>query len=55
MALLINLGASLYYAHEVGNNEVGLNGTQTAIPAYIQSGDFDLPTGGDGEKYVKAK
>ena len=46
-------GASLYYAHEVGNNEVGLNGTQTAIPAYIQSGDFDLPTGGDGENMLR--
>jgi hypothetical protein len=42
-------GSSLYYAHEVGNNEIALNGTETAIPAYIQSGDFDLPTGGDGE------
>ena len=46
-------GASLYYAHEVGNNEIALNGTQTAIPAYIQSGDFDLPTGGDGENMLR--
>jgi cell shape-determining protein MreC len=29
-----------------------LNGTQNAIPAYIQSGDFDLPTGGDGENML---
>ena len=42
-------GATTYYAHEVGNNEISLNGTETAIPAYIQSGDFDLPTDGDGE------
>ena len=42
-------GATTYYAHEVGNNEISLNGTETAIPAYIQSGDFDLPTEGDGQ------
>ena len=46
-------GSSLYYAHEVGNNEISLNGTETAIPAYIQSGDFDLPTGGDGENMLR--
>ena len=42
-------GSSLYYAHEVGNNIVSLTGSVSAIPAYIQSGDFDLPTEGDGE------
>ena len=46
-------GSSLYYAQEVGNNEIDLNGTETAIPAYIQSGDFDLPTGGDGENMLR--
>jgi hypothetical protein len=46
-------GSSLYYAHEIGNNEIALNGTETAIPAYIQSGDFDLPTGGDGENMLR--
>ena len=46
-------GSSLYYAHEVGNNEVALNGSTTAIPAYIQSGDFDLPTDGDGEYLLR--
>ena len=46
-------GASLYYAHEIGNNEISLNGTETAIAAYIQSGDFDLPTGGDGENMLR--
>jgi len=46
-------GSSLYYAHEVGNNEVALNGTTTAIPAFIQSGDFDLPTEGDGEYILR--
>ena len=46
-------GSSLYYAHEIGNNEIALNGTETPIPAYIQSGDFDLPTGGDGENMLR--
>jgi len=42
-------GSSLLYAHEVGNNEVDLNGNPTAIQAFVQSGDFDLPLQGDGE------
>ena len=46
-------GSSLYYAHEIGNTEIALNGTETAIAAYIQSGDFDLPTGGDGEYLMR--
>ena len=46
-------GASTYYAHEVGNNEIALDGTEAAIPAYIQSGDFDLPTDGDGEYLLR--
>jgi hypothetical protein len=46
-------GATTYYAHEVGNNQISLNGTETAIPAYIQSGDFDLPTEGDGQYMLR--
>ncbi len=46
-------GASTYYAHEVGNNEIALDGSESAIPAYIQSGDFDLPTDGDGEYLLR--
>ena len=42
-------GATTYFAHEVGNNIVSLDGTETAISAFIQSGDFDLPTEGDGQ------
>jgi len=42
-------GASTYYAHEVGVNAIELNGSESAIAAYIQSGDFDLPVDGDGE------
>ena len=46
-------GASLYFAQEVGNNKIALNGAETAIPAFIQSGDFDLPTDGDGENMLR--
>ena len=46
-------GASTYYAHEVGTNKIALDGTETAISAYVQSGDFDLPTDGDGEYLLR--
>jgi len=42
-------GATTYYAHEVGVNQVSFNGTETSINAFVQSGDFDLPLQGDGE------
>ena len=48
-------GASTYYAHEVGNNEVDALGNKTAIPAFITSGDFDLSTGGDGEFFMSIR
>ena len=34
-------GASVYYAHEVGNDQVNSAGT-TAISAFIRSGDYDI-------------
>lgn len=46
-------GASTYFAHEVGNNVVSLDGAETPIQAFIQSGDFDLPTDGDGEYLLR--
>jgi hypothetical protein len=46
-------GSTTYYAHEVGNNEIALDGTETAIAAYIQSGDFDLPVDGEGEYFIR--
>ena len=45
-------GASTYYAHEIGNNEVDSTGTKTAIPAFIQSGDFNL---GEGEVFISLR
>jgi len=46
-------GSSLYFGHEIGTNIIALNGAETAIPAFIQSGDFDLPTDGDGENMLR--
>jgi hypothetical protein len=48
-------GASIYYEHETGVNEVTYAGVKTAIPAYIQSGDFDLDTDGEGEFFIKIR
>jgi hypothetical protein len=46
-------GACTYYEHEVGVNEVSYTGVKTAIPAYIESGDFDLDIEGDGQYLMK--
>jgi hypothetical protein len=48
-------GSSIYYAHETGNNEVDSLGAKTAIPAFIESGDFDLSTAGDGQMFMSMK
>jgi hypothetical protein len=48
-------GASTYYAHEVGSDQVDFLGNATAIPAFIQSGDFDLSDGGDGQFFMSMK
>ena len=45
-------GSSIYYEHEVGNNEVDSDGNKTAIPAFIQSGDFDIT---DGEVFMSMR
>ncbi len=42
-------GATKYFAQETGTNIVDLNGTESPIAAFIQSGDFDLPQEGDGQ------
>jgi hypothetical protein len=46
-------GSSEYYEHETGTNEVSFTGVKTAIPAYIESGDFDLDVEGDGQYLMK--
>ena len=34
-------GASIYYAHEIGDDQVNSTGT-TSIDAFIKSGDWDI-------------
>jgi hypothetical protein len=48
-------GKSTYYEHETGVDEVDANGNKTAISAFIESGDFDLDTGGEGEFFIKIR
>jgi len=51
-------GASKYWAHETGVNEVDSNGTATAIAAYVKSGDYDISEqglGGDGQLIMRVK
>jgi hypothetical protein len=48
-------GKSTYYQHETGVNEVDFNGNKTAIAAFIESGDFDLDIGGEGEVFIKIR
>jgi len=54
-------GASTYYAHETGTDQINSSGT-TSINAYIQSGDFDITNSnniadlrGDGEFIMSMK
>src|SRR6056300_498220 len=54
-------GASTYYAHEVGTDQVNSSGT-TSIDAFIKSGDFDITNNnniadlrGDGEYIMSVK
>tara|TARA_R100000664_G_C2758440_1_gene147329 strand:- start:1730 stop:3883 length:2154 start_codon:yes stop_codon:yes gene_type:complete len=48
-------GSTIYYAHEKGVNQVDATGAKTAIPAFIQSGDFDLNIGGDGQFFMSMR
>jgi hypothetical protein len=48
-------GRTIYYEHETGVNEVDSSGNKTAIPAFIESGDFDLDAEGDGEIFIKIR
>ena len=44
-------GASIYYAHEIGTDQVNSSGT-TSIDAFIRSGDFDIE---DGEIFMSMR
>ena len=48
-------GSSIYYAHEVGNNQVDSAGNKTAITSFIQSGSFDLDIEGNGQFFMSMR
>ena len=47
-------GCTIYYEHETGTDQVTSTAT-TAIPSNIESGDFDISQGGDGEFFAKIR
>ena len=47
-------GCTIYYEHETGTDQVTSTAT-TAITSNIQSGDFDISQGGDGEFFAKIR
>ena len=52
------VGSSIYWSHETGVNEVDINGVETAIAAYVRSGDYDISEqglGGDGQLIMRVK
>ena len=49
-------GASTLYKHETGDNQLDVLGNKTAINAFIESGDFEMPLEGSaGEFFVKIR
>ena len=49
-------GSTIYYAHETGVDQVDTSGNKTAIPAFIESGDFSLnPDGTSGEFFMSMR
>ena len=49
-------GATTFYEHETGTDQVDSAGGRTAIPAFIESGDFSLDLQGtQGEFFIKIR
>jgi len=51
-------GASRFWEHEIGYNEVDFQGNQTAITSYLLSGDYDISEqglGGDGQLIMRVR
>ena len=51
-------GASRYWAHEMGYNQVDFYGVETAITSYLMSGDYDISEqglGGDGQLIMRVR
>jgi hypothetical protein len=55
----VSNGATIYYEHETGVNQLNGDGTETAITSFIKSGEFDLNgrqgVPGDGEFLMSIK
>jgi hypothetical protein len=47
-------GCTIYYEHEKGTDQVTASAV-TTVAANIQSGDFDISQGGDGEVFAKIR
>lgn len=45
-------GCTVLYEHEKGNNQVYVDSTESAIAAYVTSGEFDLDVEGNGEYFM---
>jgi hypothetical protein len=51
-------GATKYWEHETGVNEVSFTGVETAITSFVQSGDYNISEqglGGDGQLIMRVK
>ena len=48
-------GSTKYYAHERGVDNVDSEGAKTAIPAFIESGDFSLSVEGEGQMFISMR
>jgi len=48
----ISNGATILYQHETGVNQENTDGTETAIPSYIQSGEFEIGAEGEGQYFM---
>ena len=48
-------GGTIYYAHEVGTDQVDTTGAKTTIPAFIESGDFSLNIEGNGQLFMSMR
>ena len=48
-------GSTIYYAHETGVDQVDTAGNKTAIPAFIESGDFSLNIEGNAQVFMSMR
>ena len=50
------LGATTYFEHEVGSNQINTDGSSTAISSFVKSYDFDLEgQGSEGDRFLSVR